>query len=68
MWGARMRSYSPAGTRPEKISRSVPRLSAPCSARTRTSPGPGAASASGRISARPGAAYHSACAVSDATN
>jgi hypothetical protein len=62
-----MRSNSLAGTRPEKISRSVPRLSAPCSARTRTSPGPGAASASGRISARPGATYHSACAVSDAT-
>ena len=38
MNGARMRSYSLSGTRPEKISRSVPRLSALATARTRTSP------------------------------
>ena len=38
MNGARMRSYSLSGTRPAKISASVPRLIAPCSARTRTLP------------------------------
>ena len=38
MNGARMRSYSLSGTPPEKISRSVPRLSALATARTRTSP------------------------------
>ena len=44
MNGARMRSYSLSGTRPEKISRSVPRLSALATARTRTSPAAGGAS------------------------
>ena len=55
MNGARMRSYSLSGTRPEKISRSVPRLSALATARTRTSPAAGGATGSARISALPGA-------------
>jgi hypothetical protein len=60
MNGARMRWYSLSGTRPEKISRSVPRLSALATARTRAWPGAGATIGSARISARPGATYHSA--------
>src|SRR5262249_18012292 len=67
MCGARMRSNSLAGTRPENTSRSVPRLSAPCRARTRTWPARGAPTRSRRISAFPGATYQSACAVSSAT-
>ena len=55
MNGARMRSYSLSGTRPEKTSRSVPRLSALATARTRTSPAAGGATGSARISAWPGA-------------
>ena len=47
---------------PAKISRSVPRLSALCDARTRTSPSAGGATGSARISALPGATYQSACA------
>ena len=64
MNGARIRSNSLSGTRPASTSASVPRLSAPKSARTRTSPGLGADSLSSRISARPGATYQSACAIS----
>src|ERR1700736_2854574 len=64
MWGPRMRAYSLGGTRPASTSRSVPRLIAPWSARTRTSPGRGAGTVSRRISARPGATYHSASASS----
>ena len=64
MKGARIRSNSLSGTRPASTRASVPRLSAPKSARTRTSPGLGAASLSSRISARPGATYQSACAIS----
>ena len=60
MNGARMRSYSLSGTRPAAISASVPRLIAPCSARTRTSPEASGPSGSSRISARPGATYQSA--------
>src|ERR1043166_2804853 len=60
MLGPRMRTYSLGGTRPESTSRSVPRLIAPWSARTMTSPGLGAGTGSRRISARPGATYHSA--------
>ena len=67
MNGARMRSYSLSGTRPEKISRSVPRLSALATARTRTSPAAGGATGSARISARPGPTYQSArCSELDA--
>src|SRR5882724_785445 len=62
MKGARMRWYSLSGTRPRKTSRSVPRLTAPTSARTRTPPAPGAATDPARISARPGPTYHSASA------
>ena len=62
MNGARMRSYSLSGTFPAKTSRSVPRLSALVTARTRTAPLPGAATGSGRISALPGATYQSASA------
>ena len=62
MNGARMRSYSLSGTPPAKISRSVPRLSALATARTRTSPSAGGATGSARISALPGATYQSACA------
>src|SRR5215468_6297144 len=62
MNGARMRSCSLAGTRPRKTSRSVPRLSAPWSARTLTSPACGVLAGSGRISACPGPTYHNAYA------
>jgi hypothetical protein len=55
-----MRSYSLAGTRPAWTSRSVPRLMAPKRARTRTSPGFGAAISSARNSARPGPTYQRA--------
>src|SRR5262245_17759479 len=55
-----MRSYSLAGTRPAWTSRSVPRLTAPNSERTCTSPSLGAATASSRSSARPGPTYQSA--------
>ena len=54
MNGARMRSYSLSGTRPEKINRSVPRLSALATAVSRTSPSAGFPSVSLRISAFPG--------------
>src|ERR1043166_8236279 len=64
MWGPRMRAYSLGGTRPESTSRSAPRLIAPWSARTRTSPAPGAGTPSRRISARPGPTYHSAATSS----
>src|SRR5262245_11889622 len=64
MNGARMRSCSLAGTRPRKTSRSVPRLSAPWSARTLTSPACGVFAGSGRISACPGPTYHNAYACS----
>src|SRR5262249_49452926 len=60
MLGPRMRAYSLGGTRPVSTSRSVPRLMAPWSARTVTSPGPGAGTCSRRHSARPGATYHNA--------
>src|SRR3984893_190206 len=63
MNGARMRSNSLAGTFPANTKRSVPRLSAPWSARTRTSRAPGSAAGSSRISPRPGAPYHSAAAA-----
>src|SRR5262245_43740869 len=55
-----MRWYSLAGTRPAWTSRSVPRLTAPNSERTCTSPSLGAATASSRSSARPGPTYQSA--------
>ena len=64
MNGARMRSNSLSGTRPRQNSASVPRLSAPYSARTRTSPGPQRRE---RFLADFGAAgptYQSACATS----
>src|SRR5262249_22039818 len=64
MCGARMRVYSLDGTRPANTSRSVPRLMAPWRARTVTSSGPGAGTASRRISARPGPTDHSASASS----
>src|ERR1700722_17338603 len=64
MNGARMRSNSLFGTWSENIKLSVPRLSAPCSARTQTEPVGGAKSTSSRSSARPGAMYQSACAMS----
>src|SRR4051794_1598601 len=60
MKGARMRSYSLAGTRPARTRRSVPRLMAPKRARTRTSPGLDAAIFSSRNSARPGPTYQRA--------
>ena len=66
MNGARMRSYSLSGTRPENTSRSVPRLSALAQrahahlARRRRRD-----AVSARISALPGATYQSACACSD---
>src|SRR3954453_280393 len=60
MNGARMRSYSLAGTRPARTRRSVPRLIAPKRARTRTSPGLDAAIFSSRNSARPGPTYQRA--------
>src|SRR5262249_25837977 len=61
MKGARMRPYSLAGTRPAWTSRSVPRLIAPNSARTCTSPALGAATASSPPGpARPGPPYQSA--------
>src|SRR5690242_3029283 len=60
MSGARMRSYSLAGTRPAWTSRSVPRLTAPNSERTCTSPSFGVATTSSRSSARPGPTYQSA--------
>jgi hypothetical protein len=59
-----MRSNSLFGTRPENIRLSVPRLSAPCSARTQTEPVGGGKSTSSRTSARPGATYQSAWAMS----
>jgi hypothetical protein len=59
-----MRSNSLFGTRPENIKLSVPRLSAPWSARTQTEPVGGGKSTSSRTSARPGATYQSACAMS----
>jgi hypothetical protein len=59
-----MRSNSLFGTRPENIKLSVPRLSAPCSARTQTEPVGGGKSTSSRTSARPGATYQSAWAMS----
>src|SRR5215472_4585367 len=62
MKGARMRSNSLCGTRPENTKRSVPRLSAPWSARTRTSPAAGSPRGSSRSSPRPGPTYHSATA------
>ena len=58
--GHRMRRYWLAGTRPSNTSRSVPRLIAPNSARTRTCAGPGAATLSGRSSARPAPTYQRA--------
>ena len=64
MNGARILWNSLSGTRPLKISASVPRLIAPWSARTRTAPSISGPSVSWRISARPGATYHSARAVS----
>src|SRR3954449_6468850 len=60
MKGARMRSYSLAGTRPARTRRSVPRLMAPKRARTHTSPGLEAAIFSSRNSARPGPTYQRA--------
>ena len=60
MNGARMRSNSLSGTRPSNTSRSVPRLTAPNRARTRSSPAAGAATASSRSSARPFATYQRA--------
>ena len=65
MNGARMRSYSLSGTIPENTRRSVPRLSALATARTRTSPAPGGGTVSARISALPGPTYQSACACSE---
>ena len=59
MNGPRMRSNSLAGTRPANTRASVPRLIAPKSARTRTSPG-SSSGATGRISARHGPTYQSA--------
>src|SRR5262249_32933292 len=59
MNGARIRSYSLAGTRPSNTSRSVPRLIAPNRARTFTSPPDGGATASSRNSARFFATYQS---------
>src|ERR1700680_513347 len=64
MNGARIRSNSGFGTRPANINASVPRLSPPCSARTRTMPGASGASVSSRNSARPAPTYQSACATS----
>src|SRR5262249_22493833 len=55
-----MRSYSLTGTRPARTSLSVPRLMAPNSERTWTSPASGASTVSSRSSARPGATYQSA--------
>ena len=55
MNGARMRSYSLSGTCPENTSRSVPRLSALATARTRTWPSGRRRDGLGRISALPGA-------------
>src|SRR6187551_351773 len=63
MNGARMRSNSLRGTRPPSTSASVPLLSAPNSARIRTSCGRGGCSVSWRISAFPRAVYQSAWAV-----
>ena len=65
MNGARMRSYSLSGTMPENTKRSVPRLKALATARTRASSGPGGATLSARISALPGPTYQSACACSE---
>ena len=59
-----MRSNSLGGTRPANTSASVPRLTAPKSARTRTSPAFGGASGSWRSSACPGPLYQSAWAIS----
>src|SRR5262245_7128262 len=67
MSGARMRSCSVSGTRPKNTRRSVPRLMAPCSARTRTSPSCGGGAVSRRISAFPGPTYHRALAASSFT-
>src|SRR6187431_224392 len=64
MKGARIRANSLGGTRPASTSASVPRLMAPNSARTRTSPAPGDKSASWRMSACPGPLYQSASATS----
>src|SRR5437764_1587694 len=61
MNGGRMRSNSLSGTRPAKTSRSVPRLMAPNSARTRTLPEPAGAATASRNSPRPGATYQRAC-------
>src|SRR5215813_12361188 len=55
-----MRPYSLSGTRPACTSRSVPRLMAPNSARTCTSPALGAPTASSCNSARPGPTYQRA--------
>src|SRR5436190_17747773 len=55
-----MRSYSLVGTWPACTSRSVPRLIAPNSARTVTSPDPGGATCSERSSARPVLTYQRA--------
>src|SRR4249920_3608539 len=63
MNGARMRSNSLRGTRPPSTRASVPLLSAPNSARTRTSCGRGCCSVSCRISAFPRAVYQSAWAA-----
>src|SRR6186713_1827879 len=63
MNGARMRSNSLRGTRPPSTSASVPLLSAPNSARIRTSCGRGGCSVSCRISAFPRAVYQSAWAA-----
>ena len=62
MNGARMRSYSLSGTPPEKISRSVPRLSALATARTRTSPVGWRRDRLGADFRLAGATYQSACA------
>jgi hypothetical protein len=53
MLGPRIRWCSLAGTRPSKTKRSVPRLMAPNSAESLTSPAAGGDTACGRNSARP---------------
>src|SRR5437899_1101286 len=55
-----MRWRSERGTAPRNTSASVPRLTAETSARTTTSPAPGAASVSRRISPAPGRATQKA--------
>jgi hypothetical protein len=60
-----MRRYSLGGTSPRNTSVSVPRLTALCTHRTRTSSAAGGARASSRNSARPGSEIQQALAVSD---